>query len=178
MFDLLLNHGGRLDIKNRQGLTPLTLAAKLARKDVSVVLFHTYNICIVWSVTAIQGILNFKWYLKAELSGTVSDHLYLQTSQPTETMLNTHIKLSPCNSSLKGLVFNGSLKQVVDLFAMLLFQMYEHVLEKERQVFWIFGTVTCAGYPLACIDTISPTGEINHNSALNLIVYGVSFIEF
>ena len=55
-------------------------------------------------------------------------------------------------------------------------QMYEHVLEKERQVFWIYGTVTCAGYPLASIDTISPTGEINHNSALNLIVYGVSFL--
>lgn len=34
MFDLILSHGGRLDIKNRQGLTPLTLAAKLARKEV------------------------------------------------------------------------------------------------------------------------------------------------
>lgn len=38
MFDLIYSHGGRLDIKNRQGLTPLTLAAKLARKDVSVIL--------------------------------------------------------------------------------------------------------------------------------------------
>ncbi|XP_070176745.1 transient receptor potential cation channel subfamily V member 5-like isoform X3 [Littorina saxatilis] len=83
MFDLILNNGGRLDIKNRRELTPLTLAGKLARKD-----------------------------------------------------------------------------------------MYEHVLEKERQVFWIYGTVTCAGYPLASIDTISPSGEINHTSALNLIVYG------
>ena len=34
MFDLLYGLGGRLDIRNRQGLTPLTLAAKLARKEV------------------------------------------------------------------------------------------------------------------------------------------------
>ncbi|XP_076454836.1 transient receptor potential cation channel subfamily V member 5-like [Babylonia areolata] len=83
MFDLIHESGGRLDITNRRGLTPLTLAAKLARKD-----------------------------------------------------------------------------------------MYEHVLEKERCTMWIYATVTCAGYPLAAIDTISPSGEINHNSALNLIVYG------
>lgn len=83
MFDLICSHGGRLDIKNRQNLTPLTLACKLARKD-----------------------------------------------------------------------------------------MYEHILEKERQIFWIYGSVTSAGYPLAHIDTISPTGEINTDSALNLIVYG------
>ncbi|KAK7491606.1 hypothetical protein BaRGS_00017059 [Batillaria attramentaria] len=49
--------------------------------------------------------------------------------------------------------------------------MYEHILEKERQVFWIYGNVTSAGYPLTHIDTISPTGEINPDSALNLIVY-------
>ncbi|XP_067662338.1 transient receptor potential cation channel subfamily V member 5-like isoform X2 [Haliotis asinina] len=83
MFDLLHGLGARLDIKNRQGLTPLTLASKLARKD-----------------------------------------------------------------------------------------MYEHILEIEREVFWLFGNVTCAGYPLDEIDTISSTGEINKDSALNLIVYG------
>ncbi|XP_046567437.1 LOW QUALITY PROTEIN: transient receptor potential cation channel subfamily V member 5-like [Haliotis rubra] len=83
MFDLLHGLGARLDIKNRQGLTPLTLASKLARKD-----------------------------------------------------------------------------------------MYEHILEIEREVFWLFGNVTCAGYPLDEIDTISSSGEINKDSALNLIVYG------
>ncbi|OWF56105.1 transient receptor potential cation channel subfamily V member 5-like isoform X8 [Mizuhopecten yessoensis] len=83
MFDLLRDLGAELDIKNRQGLTPLTLAAKLARKD-----------------------------------------------------------------------------------------MYEHILEKMREVCWIYGNVTCAGYPLRDIDTISSTGEINEKSALNLVVYG------
>lgn len=39
MFELMLEFNARLDIKNRQGLTPLTLAAKLARKEV-----NTYNI--------------------------------------------------------------------------------------------------------------------------------------
>lgn len=34
MFDLLHSLGGSLAIKNRQNLTPLTLAAKLARKEV------------------------------------------------------------------------------------------------------------------------------------------------
>ena len=43
MFDLILNNGGKLDITNRQGLTPLTLAAKLARKDVSVGLLAVYK---------------------------------------------------------------------------------------------------------------------------------------
>ncbi|XP_063424238.1 transient receptor potential cation channel subfamily V member 5-like isoform X5 [Mytilus trossulus] len=83
MFDLLLNMGGKLDIKNRQGLTPLTLSAKLPRKE-----------------------------------------------------------------------------------------MYEHILEKVRAVMWIYGNVTCAGYPLKYIDTISETGEINKDSVLSLVVYG------
>ncbi len=34
MFDLLVDLGARLHITNKQGLTPLTLAAKLARKEV------------------------------------------------------------------------------------------------------------------------------------------------
>ncbi|XP_048774117.2 transient receptor potential cation channel subfamily V member 5-like isoform X11 [Ostrea edulis] len=51
-------------------------------------------------------------------------------------------------------------------------EMYEHILEKIRQVCWIYGNVTCAGYPLKDIDTISETGDINRNSALNLVVYG------
>lgn len=52
--------------------------------------------------------------------------------------------------------------------------MYEHILEKVRAVMWIFGNVTCAGYPLKYIDTISETGEINKDSVLSLVVYGVS----
>ncbi|CAG5117325.1 unnamed protein product [Candidula unifasciata] len=85
MFDLLYSQGGRLDIKNRQNLTPLTMAAKLARKD-----------------------------------------------------------------------------------------MFEHILEMVREVYWLYGNVTSAGYPLTDIDTISSTGEINMDSALNLIVQGES----
>ena len=34
MFEFLLQFNVRLDIKNNQGLTPLSLAAKLARKEV------------------------------------------------------------------------------------------------------------------------------------------------
>ena len=35
MFDLLIELGAKMNIVNRQGLTPLTLAAKLASKEVS-----------------------------------------------------------------------------------------------------------------------------------------------
>lgn len=35
MFKLMLEFNASLHIKNRQGLTPLCLAAKLARKEVS-----------------------------------------------------------------------------------------------------------------------------------------------
>jgi hypothetical protein len=34
MFKLMLGFNASLHIKNRQGLTPLTLAAKLAKKEV------------------------------------------------------------------------------------------------------------------------------------------------
>ena len=36
----MLEFKARLDIKNRQGLTPMTLAAKLARKEVETLQFY------------------------------------------------------------------------------------------------------------------------------------------
>jgi hypothetical protein len=37
------------------------------------------------------------------------------------------------------------------------------------------GSITCAAYPLEQIDTIDiETGNISKNSALNLVVFGVS----
>lgn len=53
-------------------------------------------------------------------------------------------------------------------------QMFQHILEIEREIYWIYGDVTCAAYPLEYIDTISPTGHINRKSALALIIYGVN----
>ena len=52
--------------------------------------------------------------------------------------------------------------------------MYEHILEIDREVYWIYGNVTCAGYPLDDIDTISEHGEINTKSAVYHVVFGVS----
>ncbi|CAF0922969.1 unnamed protein product [Didymodactylos carnosus] len=85
MFDLLYELGGHLDIKNRQGLTPLTLAAVLAQKD-----------------------------------------------------------------------------------------LFDHILQKSRDIYWQYGNVTCAGYPLEDIDTIGKDGSMNDTSALNIIVRGES----
>ena len=51
--------------------------------------------------------------------------------------------------------------------------MYEYILERERKISWIYGNVTCATYPLEHIDTIAHDGEINTNSAIYHIVYGV-----
>ncbi|XP_052789799.1 transient receptor potential cation channel subfamily V member 6-like isoform X9 [Mya arenaria] len=53
-------------------------------------------------------------------------------------------------------------------------EMYEHILEIIRHIHWIFGNVTCAGYPLPDIDTISAAGELDKFSVLNLVVYGES----
>ena len=40
----------------------------------------------------------------------------------------------------------------------------------------ILGNVTCSAYPIAQLDSIdSKTGELNPVSALNLIVFGVSY---
>jgi hypothetical protein len=36
MFEIILEYNPSLDIKNRQGLTPLNLAAKLARAEVHI----------------------------------------------------------------------------------------------------------------------------------------------
>ena len=53
-------------------------------------------------------------------------------------------------------------------------QIYDHILGIEREVYWIFGNVTCAAYPLEHIDTISEAGEVNTKSAMYQIIYGVS----
>jgi len=54
-------------------------------------------------------------------------------------------------------------------------EMFFHILNIEREIYWQIGSITCAAYPLSQIDTIDVnTGEINKNSALNLVVFGVS----
>ena len=84
-------------------------------------------------------------------------------------------------------------------------EMFFHIANLEREVYWQIGTfcvtfrfiiiyvnilsvtyysvsyeipgnVTCSAYPIAQLDSIdSKTGELNTVSALNLIVFGVSF---
>jgi hypothetical protein len=54
-------------------------------------------------------------------------------------------------------------------------QMFRHVLTTEREVLWTYGDVICAAYPLGYIDSIDQqTGELNDDSALANVVYGVS----
>lgn len=51
--------------------------------------------------------------------------------------------------------------------------MFDHILQKTRTVYWQYGNVTCAGYPLSDIDTIGKDGSLNDTSALSIIVRGV-----
>ncbi|XP_035731600.1 transient receptor potential cation channel subfamily V member 5-like isoform X1 [Vespa mandarinia] len=52
-------------------------------------------------------------------------------------------------------------------------EMFFHILNIEREIYWQIGNITCVAYPLSQIDTIDlHTGQISHNSALNLIVFG------
>lgn len=54
-------------------------------------------------------------------------------------------------------------------------EMFFHILNIEREIYWQIGSITCAAYPLSLVDTIDVnTGSISHNSALNLVVFGVS----
>ncbi|CAI4222328.1 unnamed protein product [Auanema sp. JU1783] len=52
-------------------------------------------------------------------------------------------------------------------------QMFEKIVEAERMVYWTYGGLQSAAYPLEHLDSIEPsTGNINRNSALALVVYG------
>nr|XP_018900825.1 PREDICTED: uncharacterized protein LOC109032930 [Bemisia tabaci] len=52
-------------------------------------------------------------------------------------------------------------------------EMFFHILNIEREIYWQIGSIACAAYPLGQIDTIDiETGHISKNSALNLVVFG------
>ncbi|XP_067008057.2 transient receptor potential cation channel subfamily V member 5 [Anabrus simplex] len=52
-------------------------------------------------------------------------------------------------------------------------EMFFHILNIEREIYWQIGSITCAAYPLEQIDTIDiETGNISKDSALNLVVFG------
>ncbi|GLH11320.1 Transient receptor potential cation channel subfamily V member 6 [Gryllus bimaculatus] len=52
-------------------------------------------------------------------------------------------------------------------------EMFFHILNIEREIYWQIGSITCAAYPLSQIDTIDiETGKISKDSALNLVVFG------
>lgn len=53
--------------------------------------------------------------------------------------------------------------------------MFEQILQLESNTVWNYGPSASVAYPLAKIDTINQeTGKLNEDSALALIVYGVS----
>lgn len=52
-------------------------------------------------------------------------------------------------------------------------EMFFHIMNIEREIYWQLGSITCAAYPLSQIDTIDgDTGNISKDSALNLVVFG------
>lgn len=54
--------------------------------------------------------------------------------------------------------------------------MFEEILKLESNIVWVYGDASSVSYPLANIDTINQTtGELNEDSALSLVVYGVGF---
>ncbi|VDK80484.1 unnamed protein product [Anisakis simplex] len=53
-------------------------------------------------------------------------------------------------------------------------EMFDQILKLESDVVWMYGDASSHAYPLAKIDTINQeTGDLNEDSALSLIVYGV-----
>lgn len=52
-------------------------------------------------------------------------------------------------------------------------EMFFHIMNIEREIYWQLGSITCAAYPLLQVDTIDvETGNISKDSALNLVVFG------
>ncbi|XP_048481884.1 transient receptor potential cation channel subfamily V member 5 isoform X3 [Plutella xylostella] len=52
-------------------------------------------------------------------------------------------------------------------------ELFFHILNIEREIYWQIGATTCAAYPLGQVDTIdTETGLISKDSALNLVVFG------
>lgn len=52
-------------------------------------------------------------------------------------------------------------------------EIFFHIMNIEREIYWQLGSVTCAAYPLSQIDTIDvDTGNISKDSVLNLVVFG------
>lgn len=77
---------------------------------------------------------------------------------------------------------NISLKNVLNLTPLTLasklarVEMFFHIINIEREIYWQLGSITCAAYPLEQLDTIDiKTGNISKDSALNLVVFGVSW---
>ncbi|VDM45663.1 unnamed protein product [Toxocara canis] len=53
-------------------------------------------------------------------------------------------------------------------------KMFEHILKLEAEVIWVHRDVSVIAYPLSNIDTIDQrNGELNEDSALSQVVYGV-----
>jgi hypothetical protein len=51
--------------------------------------------------------------------------------------------------------------------------MFDFILERIRNIYWIYADIYCAGYPLKTIDTIAEDGTTDTCSALYLIANGV-----
>ena len=70
---------------------------------------------------------------------------------------------------------NVVLERPLNTFFFFFLDMFFHIANIEREVYWQIGNVCCSAYPIEQLDTInSSTGELNTQSALNLIVFGVS----
>lgn len=58
-------------------------------------------------------------------------------------------------------------------------EMFFHIINIEREIYWQLGSITCAAYPLEQLDTIDiKTGNISKDSTLNLVVFGVRTFDF
>lgn len=53
------------------------------------------------------------------------------------------------------LVNNKKCIDTFTVFLLCLFQMFHHILTREREVFWQYGEVTCAAFSLNNLDTVS-----------------------
>lgn len=76
-----------------------------------------------------------------------------------------------CKKPVANIMNNQGLTPLTLAAKMARKEMFQHILTREREVFWQYGEVTCAAFSLKDLDTVSKEGHINDKCALSIITH-------
>ncbi|XP_029197180.2 transient receptor potential cation channel subfamily V member 6-like isoform X2 [Acropora millepora] len=166
---------------------------KLSRKDVStqegIVLddntnyeSHTYWGEYPLSFAACLGFEDMVRYLLArgacpnKMDSNGNTVLHMMVIQDKMDMYDLLLEIGcyctcQCKKPNANIVNNQGLTPLTLAAKMARKEMFQHILTREREVFWQYGEVTCAAFSLKDLDTVSKEGHINDKCALSIITH-------